>query len=63
MPKAVGWGPPGLHFYTLNLEKVAVGILRGLELVTPEQAALCQVGDADSRTMVSAQGITSDKAK
>jgi len=56
-------GCPGLHFYTLNLEKVVVGILRGLELITPEQAALCQTGDADSRTMVSAQGITTDKAK
>jgi len=56
-------GCPGLHFYTLNLEKVVVGILRGLELITPEQAALCQTGDADSRTMVSAQGITTDKSK
>jgi methylenetetrahydrofolate reductase (NADPH) len=61
--KLLEGGCPGLHFYTLNLEKVVVGILRGLDLITAEQAALCQTGDADSKSMVSAQGITTDKAK
>merc|ERR1712127_84500 len=51
-------GAPGLHFYTLNLERVVVGTLLGLGKITKEQAAICQVGDADAKTMVSAQGIT-----
>jgi len=51
-------GAPGLHFYTLNLEKVVVGTLLGLGLVTKEQAAGCTTGDADAKFMVSAQGIT-----
>merc|ERR1712196_542834 len=29
-------------------------------LITPEQAAICGAGDADAKTMVSAQGITTD---
>merc|ERR1711953_1515766 len=33
-------GAPGLHFYTLNLEKVVVGILLKLGLITAEQAAM-----------------------
>merc|ERR1719284_1124460 len=51
-------GAPGLHFYTLNLERVVVGVLKGLGLVTEEQANACTMGDADAKTMVSAQGIT-----
>merc|ERR1712050_778629 len=51
-------GAPGLHFYTLNLERVVVGVLKGLKLVTEEQANVCTMGDADAKTMVSAQGIT-----
>merc|ERR1712151_951168 len=51
-------GAPGLHFYTLNLERVVVGVLVGLGLVTEEQARCCTTGDADAKTMVSAQGIT-----
>ena len=31
-------GAPGLHFYTLNLEKVVVGTLLGLGMITAEQA-------------------------
>jgi len=56
-------GAPGLHFYTLNLEKVVVGTLSKLELITPEQAAICQKSDADATSMVSAQGITTGTAK
>merc|ERR1739844_418932 len=51
-------GAPGLHFYTLNLERVVVGTLLGLELITKEQAFGCMATDADAKTMVSAQGIT-----
>eukprot|EP00405_Crypthecodinium_cohnii_P010436 CAMPEP_0206442102 /NCGR_PEP_ID=MMETSP0324_2-20121206/13636_1 /ASSEMBLY_ACC=CAM_ASM_000836 /TAXON_ID=2866 /ORGANISM="Crypthecodinium cohnii, Strain Seligo" /LENGTH=816 /DNA_ID=CAMNT_0053909909 /DNA_START=84 /DNA_END=2534 /DNA_ORIENTATION=- len=51
-------GAPGLHFYTLNLEKVVVGVLKGLGKITDAQAALCTAGDADAKFMVSAQGIT-----
>merc|ERR1712032_95920 len=49
----------GLHFYTLNLEKIVIGALLGLGLVTAEQAAACSAGEADAKSMVSAQGITS----
>jgi len=55
-------GAPGLHFYTLNLEKVVVGTLRNLGKITNEQAASCSLGDADAKTMVSAQGITTGVA-
>jgi len=51
-------GAPGLHFYTLNLERVVVGTLVGLGLVTEEKAKCCMAGDADAKFMVSAQGIT-----
>mmetsp|Transcript_83908 Transcript_83908/g.179858 ORF Transcript_83908/g.179858 Transcript_83908/m.179858 type:complete len:816 (-) Transcript_83908:98-2545(-) len=52
-------GAPGLHFYTLNLEKVVVGVLKGLKLITEEQASAFGIGgDADAKFMVSAQGIT-----
>jgi len=54
----IAGGAPGLHFYTLNLEKVVIGALLGLGLVTEEQAAACSAGEADAKTMVSAQGIT-----
>jgi len=56
-------GAPGLHFYTLNLERVVVGILRALDLVTEAQAAACSAGDADAKFMVSAQGITTGTAR
>jgi len=55
-------GATGLHFYTLNLERVVVGVLLGLGLVTAEQAAGCEGGDKDAKTMVSAQGITTGAA-
>jgi len=51
-------GVLGLHFYTLNLEKVVVGTLKNLGLISEEQAAGCQAGDVDAKSMVSAQGIT-----
>merc|ERR1719401_509539 len=51
-------GAPGLHFYTLNLERVVVGVLEGLGLITEEQAFGCVATDADAKSMVSAQGIT-----
>jgi len=51
-------GAPGLHFYTLNLERIVVGTLLGLGLITAAQAEACSVGDGDARSMVSAQGIT-----
>ena len=34
--KLLEYGVPGLHFYTLNLDEVVVGILRGLELFEGE---------------------------
>merc|ERR1711963_194010 len=51
-------GAPGLHFYTLNLERVVVGVLKGLGKITEEQAKGCEGGDKDAKFMVSAQGIT-----
>eukprot|EP00437_Effrenium_voratum_P032418 CAMPEP_0181476124 /NCGR_PEP_ID=MMETSP1110-20121109/41548_1 /TAXON_ID=174948 /ORGANISM="Symbiodinium sp., Strain CCMP421" /LENGTH=811 /DNA_ID=CAMNT_0023601403 /DNA_START=55 /DNA_END=2490 /DNA_ORIENTATION=- len=51
-------GAPGLHFYTLNLEKVVVGILQGLGKISDEQAKAFQKVEADAKFMVSAQGIT-----
>merc|ERR1712151_1092136 len=38
-------------------------ILQKLNLITPEQAKACSAGDADAKTMVSAQGITTDRPK
>jgi len=55
-------GAPGLHFYTLNLERVVVGTLLGLKLITKEQAFGCVATDADAKSMVSAQGITTGTA-
>lgn len=53
-------GAVGLHFYTLNLERVTVGILKGLGLITEEQAKVCESADKDAKSMVSAQGIVGD---
>jgi len=61
--KLLDGGACGLHFYTLNLENATIGILKGLKLITPEQAAACAAGDADAKSMVSAQGITTDRPK
>merc|ERR1712151_2596 len=38
-------------------------ILQKLNLITPEQAKACSAGDADAKSMVSAQGITTDRPK
>merc|ERR1712232_298031 len=40
-----------------------VAILQALNLITAEQAAECAGGEADAKTMVSAQGITTDRPK
>merc|ERR1712039_139161 len=56
-------GAPGMHFYTLNLEKVVIGALVGCGLVTQEQADKCAADEADAKTMVSAQGITTEPQK
>lgn len=56
--KLLEGGAPGLHFYTLNLEKVVVGILKGLGKISDKQAAEFQQLEADAKFMVSAQGIT-----
>jgi len=61
--QCVEGGAPGLHFYTLNLEKVVLGVLEGLKLITPQQVKACSAGEADAKTMVSAQGITTDSDK
>lgn len=61
--KCLDAGAQGIHFYTLNLEKVVVGTLLKLGKITAEQAALCQSGDADAKSMVSAQNIVDGGAK
>merc|ERR1712048_240458 len=61
--KCLDAGAKGLHFYTLNLEKVVVGTLLKLGKITEEQAALCQAGDADAKSMVSAQNIVDGGSK
>jgi len=61
--KLLDGGASGLHFYTLNLELATVSILKNLKLITAEQAAACTAGDADAKTMVSAQGITTERPK
>jgi len=58
--KCLDAGACGLHFYTLNLEKVTLGMLKGLGMITAERHDTCLVGEADAKTMVSAQGITVD---
>ena len=50
-------GAPGLHFCTLNLEEVVLGVLEKMGLLTAEQLAQCSAGEADAKHMVSAQGI------
>jgi len=59
--KCVDAGACGLHFYTLNLEKVTLGMLKGLKMITAEQHDKCLGSEADAKTMVSAQGISVDK--
>merc|ERR1712166_1353148 len=54
-------GAVGLHFYTLNLEKVTLGMLKGLKMITVAQHDKCLSSEADAKTMVSAQGISVDK--
>lgn len=56
----IAGGAVGLHFYTLNLEVATLAVLEGLKLITPEAAAKCSGGEADAKSMVSAQGITTD---
>jgi len=56
--KLIAAGAPGIHFYTLNLERVVVATLLGLGWITQEQADTCRAGDTDAKSMVSAQGIT-----
>merc|ERR1712039_228633 len=55
-------GACGLHFYTLNLEKVVIGALLGTGLITQAQADACTADETDAKLMVSAQGITVDDA-
>merc|ERR1719160_1967008 len=59
--KCLDAGACGLHFYTLNLEKVTLGILKGLGMITAEQHDKCLGSEADAKNMVSAQGISVDK--
>merc|ERR1719230_1344772 len=59
--KCLDAGACGLHFYTLNLEKVTLGMLKGLGLITAEQYDKCLGSEADAKSMVSAQGISVDK--
>merc|ERR1712110_1192944 len=59
--KCLDGGAVGLHFYTLNLETATLAILQNLKLITPEHASKCVGGDADAKSMVSAQGITVDR--
>jgi adenosylhomocysteinase len=59
--KCIDGGACGLHFYTLNLEKVTLGMLKGLGMITAEQHDTCLGSEADAKTMVSAQGISVDK--
>merc|ERR1719155_397331 len=61
--KCLDAGACGLHFYTLNLEKVTLGMLKGLKMITAEQHDKCLGSEADAKTMVSAQGISVDSQK
>merc|ERR1711869_172066 len=47
--------------YTLNLEKVTLGMLKKLGMITAEQHDKCLCSEADAKTMVSAQGISVDR--
>eukprot|EP00403_Amphidinium_massartii_P016951 CAMPEP_0178411146 /NCGR_PEP_ID=MMETSP0689_2-20121128/21345_1 /TAXON_ID=160604 /ORGANISM="Amphidinium massartii, Strain CS-259" /LENGTH=816 /DNA_ID=CAMNT_0020032345 /DNA_START=84 /DNA_END=2534 /DNA_ORIENTATION=+ len=60
--RCIEGGASGLHFYTLNLEKVTLGILEKMGLITSAQVKECSGGEADAKSMVSAQGITVEKA-
>lgn len=59
--RCVEGGAPGLHFYTLNLEKVVLGVLVKMGLITAEQQAQCSAGEADAKLMISARRMTVDK--
>jgi len=59
--RCIEGGACGLHFYTLNLEKATLGMLEKIGLITSEQAKACAGGEADAKSMVSAQGITVEK--
>merc|ERR1712226_1338232 len=59
--KCIDGGACGLHFYTLNLERVTLGMLKGLNMITAEQHDTCLKDESDAKTMVSAQGISVDK--
>merc|ERR1712226_535871 len=59
--KCIDGGACGLHFYTLNLERVTLGMLKGLNMITTEQHDTCLKDESDAKTMVSAQGISVDK--
>jgi len=61
--KCLDGGACGLHFYTLNMERVTLGMLKGLGMITEEQHDKCLGSEADAKTMVSAQGITTDPQK
>jgi len=61
--KCLDAGACGLHFYTLNMERVTLGMLKGLGMITAEQHDKCLGSEADAKTMVSAQGITTDPQK
>merc|ERR1712072_1520044 len=45
----------------LNLEKVTLGMLKGLGMITAAQHDKCLGSEADAKTMVSAQGISVDR--
>merc|ERR1719199_2035743 len=59
--KCIDAGACGLHFYTLNLEKVTLGMLKALKMITAEQHDKCLGSEADAKSQVSAQGISVDK--
>ena len=45
-------GASGLHFSSLNLEEVVLGVLEKMGLSTAEQLAQCSAGEADAKHMV-----------
>jgi len=47
----------------LNLERVVVSVLKGLDMVTEEQVNACTMGDADAKSMVSTPGITTGSTR
>merc|ERR1712023_516392 len=61
--KCLDAGACGLHFYTLNMERVTLGMLKGLGMISEEQHDKCLGSEADAKTMVSAQGITTEPQK